>query len=58
MVFFPGHSVYLMIGDPKIVQELYTTHNKLFDKHPVIKELTLEFLGKSILFAETNPIWK
>jgi len=32
--FFFGHEVYLTIGDFKAVQELYTIHNKLFDKHP------------------------
>jgi len=58
IVFFSGHQVYMFIGDPTVVQELYTTHNKLFDKHSMHKSLTYELTGKSILFAETDKIWK
>lgn len=56
--FFVGHNPYLLIGDPMAVQELYTTHNKIFDKHPIIKDLTMSLTGKSILFAETDDVWR
>jgi len=45
MSVFAGHQIYMLIGDPTIVQELYTTHNKLFDKHPNHKSLTFELTG-------------
>ena len=48
----------ITIGDPKIVQELYTTNNKHFDKHPIVRDVTMRLLGNSILFADTNPEWK
>jgi len=58
MSFFTSHEVYLLIGDLETVQELYTTYNKIFDKHPVIKNVTMELTGRSILFAETDELWK
>jgi len=57
-MFYVNHEPYLLVGDYNCVQELYTTHNKLFDKHPIIKNLTMELTGKSILFAETDELWK
>ena len=44
----------LNIHNPKIVEALYTTKNKFFDKHPLIKDATNCFMGDSILFAGTT----
>lgn len=53
-----AHNPFISISDPKVVQELYTTKNSLFDKHPIIKNLTMRLTGKSILFAETDEVWR
>jgi cytochrome P450 len=37
---------------------MYTTHNKLFDKHPLVREVMMRLTGNSILLAETTPEWK
>ena len=44
--------------DPQVVEAMYTTKNKYFDKHPLIKDLSYALTGDSILFAETTPDWK
>ena len=50
--------VGLGIMDPSVVEAMYTTKNKYFNKHPIVKELTLCLTGRSILFAETSKEWK
>lgn len=54
VIFFITQGAGLAISDPAVVQELYTTKNKYFDKHPLIKDLTYCLTGESILFAETT----
>jgi len=54
VIFFITEGAGLAISDPGVVQELYTTKNKYFDKHPLIKDLTYCLTGESILFAETT----
>ena len=44
--------------DPAVVEAMYTTKNKYFDKHPLIKDLCYPLIGDSILFAETTQDWK
>ena len=46
------------IHDPKIVEAMYTTKNKYFDKHPLIKDLAFVLTGESILFTKTTENWK
>jgi len=48
----------VLLCDPKNLEALYTTHNKSFDKHELVKLLTMELTGRSILFAESNPEWR
>ena len=48
----------VLIADPLVVEAMYTSKNKYFDKHPIIKDLTLCLTGRSILFAETTREWK
>ena len=48
----------LGIGDVKVVEAMYTTKNKYFDKHPIIGDLAFSLTGDSILFANTNPDWR
>ena len=44
--------------DPKIIQNLYTTNNAYFDKHPLVASLTKKLMGTSILFAQTDTSWR
>ena len=55
--YFTGGSCVL-ISDPLVVEAMYTSKNKYFNKHPIVKELTLCLTGRSILFAETSKEWK
>ena len=57
-LYFADSDPMLHISDPKIVQDLYTTNNKYFDKHPIVRTVTLRLLGNSILFADTNAEWR
>ena len=45
-------------GDVKVVEAMYTTKNKYFDKHPITKDLAHCLTGDSILFAETSEDWR
>jgi len=58
IIFFVTNGAGLSIQDPNVVGELYTTKNKYFDKHPLVKEVSLCLTGESILFAETTKDWK
>jgi len=55
---FKAHLPVLFIHDPDVVHDLYNKHNKFFDKHPIVKHLTDPLMGRSILFANTDPDWK
>jgi hypothetical protein len=49
-----AHQTGIGICDPNIMEDLYTKHNIHFDKHPIIKNLTKNLTGSSILFDETS----
>ena len=49
-VFWPGYEPFLCISDVKVIEELYTTQNRHFDKHPIAKNMMLNLTGQSILF--------
>ena len=51
---FPG----VIICDVRVVEAMYTTKNKYFDKHSMIKNVCFQLLGESILFSETTQEWK
>ena len=57
-VFFVTNGAGLIISDPVVIGELYTSKNKYFDKHPLIKECSMCLTGESILFIETTKDWK
>ena len=48
----------LTICDVKIVEAMYTTKNKYFNKHPIVHNLLNCITGNSILFQETSKEWK
>ena len=49
---------WLLISDPVIVEAMYTTKNKFFNKHPMMKNLLYPMTGDSMLFAETSAEWR
>ncbi len=57
-IVFPSNEPLLVICDVHVVELLYTTHNVLFDKHPLVQNLTLNLTGHSILFDESNASWR
>ena len=58
IVQFLTNEAGIGIGDVKIVEALYTSKNKYFDKHPLIGDLTFCLTGDSILFAPTSDDWR
>ena len=58
LVSFITNGAGLAIRDVKVIEALYTTKNRYFDKHPIIKELCYCLTGDSILFAETTEDWR
>ena len=57
-VAFISNGAGLAIRDVKVVEAMYTTKNKYFDKHPLIQELSECLTGNSILFNETSDDWR
>ena len=53
-VSWKGHTTLLVIADVNVVQDIYTTQNQYFDKHPSVLNQTFPLLGKSLIFGETN----
>lgn len=50
-------SIVLTISDPYLLEELYITKNKYFDKHPRVGYLYEPCLGESILFSRSSELW-
>ena len=51
-------NTFINIHDPKIVEAMYTTKNKYFDKFPGVRNAMHVLTGNSILFAETTEVWR
>ena len=47
----------LMISDPDIVNELYVTKNKFFDKHKMGQDMFFPLMGESILLSKSTEDW-
>ena len=58
IVCFCTNEAGLGIGDVKVVEAMYTTKNKYFDKHPLICDLAFCLTGDSTLFACTTDDWR
>ena len=57
-VAFITNQAALPIRNVKVIEAMYTTKNKYFDKHPLVKDLSFCLTGDSILFAETTDDWR
>ena len=57
LIAFPG-VCQLMISDPNMVQELYTTKNALVDKTEQLDVIMKDLLGNAFLFGKTDAAWK
>ena len=58
VVVFCTDTAAVAIFDVKVVEAMYTTKNKYFDKHPLVGELSYCLTGDSILFALTSEDWR
>ena len=57
-IVFMSNGANIGITDVKVIEAMYTTKNKYFDKHPIVKDLAMCLTGESILFAETTEDWR
>jgi cytochrome P450 len=54
---FVDSRAQICIHDVKVVEQLYTTHNRHFDKHPDVQKVTWRLTGRSILFDSSTEGW-
>ena len=47
----------LFFREPSLLEDLYVTQNKYFDKSFVIKGVFHKLMGDSILFEESSEFW-
>lgn len=47
----------IVFSDPDMVNDIYITKNKYFDKHPRSKKVLQVLVGESILFAKSDELW-
>ena len=57
-IMFITNGAGLLISDPAVVQDLYVSKNKYFDKHSLVKNASYVLTGESILFTETTEDWR
>ena len=50
--------VFINISDAAIVQELFTKHNTILDKHDLTGAIFKFILGNSFVFSVANAHWK
>ena len=54
---FVNERTQVAIHDVRVVEQLYTTHNRYFDKHPDVQKVTWRLTGSSILFDASDEGW-
>ena len=58
VVYSPLGRLNLIISDPEMVEDLFTTKNKLIDKSGDIDRQAKPLLGDTFLFSKTDQNWK
>ena len=58
VLMFNMNTAFLVIADPDIVQELWTTKNSTFDKTGLYCGAVQNFFGNSFLFSKADDVWK
>ena len=48
----------VIICDVRVVEAMYTTKNKYFDKHWIMPDFTYPLMGDTILFSSTTHEWR
>ena len=48
----------LIITDPGIIQEMFTSKNNIVDKNGIIKIIFEDFFGESFLFSKGDDVWR
>jgi hypothetical protein len=56
-VEFTNPKGMLIINDPDILNELYITKNKHFEKSTKMKRILSRFIGNSMLFDRSDSLW-
>ena len=56
-VDFLGYNESIFFSDPEMINEIYVTKNKYFEKHPKFQRIQNRLLGGSILFSESTELW-
>jgi cytochrome P450 len=56
-ITFGSCQTNIFISDPTLLNELYVTKNKFFDKHHAVYEAFKPLVGDSILFSRSDEEW-
>ena len=54
---YNGFAPTLFISDVEMINELYVTKNKYFDKEKQIRTVFYPLMGDTIIFAPSNEEW-
>ena len=58
IVYAPLGRIMLIVSDPEMVQDLFLTKNKVFDKAGDMAKNMEVLFGNTFLFSKGGPIWK
>ena len=58
IVYCPIGRVKLFVSDPQMVQDLFQTKNKVFDKDGEMAGHMKDLMGNSFLFSKGDEVWK
>ena len=53
----PGN-IILIISDPNVAQDLYTTKNAIYDKSGAFEAIFSNLMGRSFIFSKADEHWK
>lgn len=57
MMDFRTQDGALTFSDPEMVNDIYVTKNRYFDKHPRSKWILQRLAGESIFFSKSDELW-